>query len=205
MNAPAESKGSSTVTIVVCVVLLLAGLGGAAFLVVTVTQRANLSRYRSSDASNLSQIGKALVMYSNVSANLGSFPPSLDLLYPDYVKDERVFLSPLVPEGEHLPGPGTLKHCDYFYVPGAKSDDGTSFVAFGPSAKGGRNVLVAAGSVEFYDEASNELFIHAYKDKGISLEFDVDLSASDRVRLRALRRELGLDKDEAQKSETPEK
>ncbi|MCK6471722.1 MAG: hypothetical protein L6R28_08245 [Planctomycetes bacterium] len=202
MATPGESKGPSTAVIVVCVVLLLAGLGSAAFLVVTATQRANLSRHRSSDMSNLSQIGKALVMYSNVSANQGRYPPSLDLLYPDYIKDERVFLSPLVPDGEHLPGPGTLKRCDYFYVPGAKSDDGVAFVAFGPSAQGGRNVLVAAGSVEFY-EGSNELFIQAYKNKGISLEFDVDLSATDRSRLRALRRELGLDKDA--KSETPEK
>lgn len=205
MTAPGESKGSSSAGIVVWIVLLLAGLGGAAFLVVTVVQSANLSRYRSSDTSNLSQIGKALVLYSNVSGNMGSYPPSLDLLYPDYVKDEGVFLSPLVPEGEHLPGPGTLKHCDYFYVPGAKADGGAVGVAFGPSAKGGRNVLVAAGAVEWLEDGGNEQLIQAYKDKGVSIEFDVDLSATDRVRLRALRRELGLDKDEEQKSETPEK
>lgn len=205
MNAPAQSKGPTTAGVLVWGVLLLLGVGGAAFLVITVVQRANLSRRQTSDAANLAQIGKALVLYANVSANMGQHPPSLDLLYPDYVKDERVFLSPLVPEGEHLPGPGTLRHCDYFYVPGIKPDAGVSGVAFGPSSEGGRNVLVAAGSVEWVDETANVRFIQAYKDNGISLEFDVDLSASDRTRLRALRRELGLDKDDPRKSETPEK
>lgn len=187
------------------VVLLLLGLGVAAVVVVGTVHGVQHSQHRSSDMSNLSQIGKALVMYSNVSGNMGNYPPSLDLLYPDFIEDERVFLSPLVPDGEHLPGPGTLKHCDYFYVPGAKADGGTAGVAFGPSAQGGRNVLVAAGSVEWAEDGGNAQLIQAYKERGVSLEFDVDLSASDRVRLRALRRELGLDKDEGPKSETPEK
>lgn len=173
--------------VVIAIIAILAGL------LLPVLARARESARRSSCMSNHSQIGKACVMYSNVSANLGGFPHytdddalhSLNLLYTSYVKDARVFLDPSVRGGsitglEDMTDTTKTPNMDnsmtaYGYDQTHGQEDGVPgitgcFKGSGSSGAltsadnstnhgqssgvgAGQNLLVAAGSVEWYDVA----------------------------------------------------
>ncbi|MCK6473011.1 MAG: prepilin-type N-terminal cleavage/methylation domain-containing protein [Planctomycetes bacterium] len=92
-------RGFTLIELLVVIVILAI----LAALLLPVLARARESARRSSCTSNHSQVGKALVMYSNLQQNQGMFPDegtsalySLNLLYDRYVKDPRVFLCPSV-------------------------------------------------------------------------------------------------------------
>ncbi len=154
--------------------------------------------------SNLSQIGKALLMYADVPTSLGRFPEKLEDLYPEYIKDERVFKSPLVPEGQHRKGRGNVKYCDYFYVPGHTDTHGTSGIAFGPKTPSGngRNLLLGAGSVEWIDFRNfGKRIIQDLEDNGLiqtlkngrrTLLIPPNATPAEKAYFEAFAQELGL-------------
>ena len=137
----------------------------AAGLMLPVLARAREAARRTSCASNLSQIYKGCVMFSDHPDNAGKLPPKLEDLFDGYVKDPRVFQCRSVPADKHGKGQGKVECCDYFYIPGNTVEQALNVVAFdrkhNHGRKGreglGRNVLIVAGSVEFV--ASEKRFV----------------------------------------------
>lgn len=147
--------------------------------------------HRASCANNLKQLGTALSLYESVPA-YNTFPPTLEVLYRDYIADNRAFQCPSVKEGQHIPSPpeltdskgrpNQLKFCDYIYIPGQSSDNAENIVAFcrcGNHHGEGANVLLAAGSVEWCDKAGLKKAILATCERmKLSLDRPVEAKAS---------------------------
>jgi prepilin-type N-terminal cleavage/methylation domain-containing protein len=162
--------------VVIAIIAILAGL------ILPVLARARESARRTSCASNLNQIGKAMFMYADVPAN-STFPSSdvggtdpaasWSLLYNKYIQDPRVFSCPskTTPPsalqtwtlGTPLPA-GVM----YGYDPKHGPNDAIAAIAadkkgtttpnsdnHGPGA--GQNVLIGAGTVEFRDTVKHNL------------------------------------------------
>ena len=161
-----------------------------------VWSRARPSARRTSCASHLSLIGKALEMYADV--NQGQYPGQLPDLYPEFIKDPRAFQSPLVEAAEM--NPSSSMRCDYLYVPIRKPTSGVTILVLGPKSglgngRSGRNVLVISGSVEFVDEdaALIKTISAQLATSGMSLE-DVSKNPPQyQPAIERLRRELGLE------------
>ncbi|MCK6472600.1 MAG: DUF3352 domain-containing protein [Planctomycetes bacterium] len=149
---PGASAGNGSPSALTTVSVAAVGAG----LLLPVLARARESARRSSSMSNLSQMGKAMAMYSMDQGRQGKFPPTAADLYPDYVRDARVFLRP---------GWSQLHPAHYMYIPGSEQEDGITVVAFENPPEDqfgdGRNVLVAAGSVEWM---SNDEFANALRE-----------------------------------------
>ncbi|MCW8132447.1 MAG: prepilin-type N-terminal cleavage/methylation domain-containing protein [Planctomycetota bacterium] len=91
--------------VVIAIIAILAGL------ILPVLARARESARRTSCASNLSQIGKGSLMYSDLSSNLGLMPSSgtsacksMNLLFDAYIKDPRCFSCPSTPTLDKILG-----------------------------------------------------------------------------------------------------
>jgi hypothetical protein len=141
--------------LLVVAVLALLGAGVYFFVLPAAAPR---SGRRTSSASNLNQIGKALMMYSDVPSNNGSLPASLDALFPMYVADQKVFLNPRDESfrdkvAKQQATRNSVSIIDYAYEPGLDINDATDIVAYEKvPIVGGRNVLVIGGSVEYVEE-----------------------------------------------------
>ena len=137
---------------------------------------------RTSCASNLNQLAKAMFMYSDVPSN-GVFPcvskdgdtadpmASLSLLYNKYVADPKVFScpsKPISPEAlASISATGRVTS-SYGYDPAHGPNDSIAAIAadwkgagensdnHGPNA--GQNVMIGAGTIEFLDTASRKFF-----------------------------------------------
>jgi len=161
--------------VIIVIVAILASL------VIPVRSSARESAKRTSCASNLNQIAKAMYMYADVPAN-AVFPcasrdpdtsdpmVSLGLLYNNYVADPRVFSCPskpippatlaaLVPNGRVM--------SSYGYDPAHGPNDAVAAIAADWKVAGensdnhgantGQNVLMGAGTIEFMEKASREI------------------------------------------------
>jgi hypothetical protein len=128
------------------------------------------ARPRNPTASRMNQLAKAMFMYSD--DNGGRFPAgrltpteSLWLLYPKYASDPKLFLNP----NENLRPPDAaplandaqksrisaewIEATGFVYLEGVGSDDSAEMILFERVAnRGGRNVLIGAGTVEFQNE-----------------------------------------------------
>jgi hypothetical protein len=93
-------------------------------------------------ASNLSQIGKACWMYSDVPTNGGAFPADPLVLHPAYIKDDKTF-------GNPRPG---QPWAGYTYVAGLTPNDADAILMFQnaptPATDQLVYVLSAGGAVE---------------------------------------------------------
>ena len=76
-----------------------------------------------------------------------AFPPELKSLYPNYIKDEKVFHCPSISAN------GVVGRCDYEYVIGlTESSPTTEVIVYdkaGNHKEKGRNILRVNGSVEW--------------------------------------------------------
>ena len=127
--------------------VMIAVVGIAAAAVLPVLSRARDAAQRASSANNLGQMGKALIMYSDVPAHDGKYPQDPADLYPDYIADARIFSNPRF-KGQDV---------GYIYIASSTPDDAMNIVAFENVSAGsvqGRNILLAVGSVEWRDENS---------------------------------------------------
>src|ERR1051325_11648001 len=104
---------------VIELLVVIAIIGALAILFLAVLGRSQPSRSsrRPACASNLSQIGKACMLYADVSTNQGLFPDAstslraMNLLFGSYILDERVFSCPSNPTLSALAGASGLANC----------------------------------------------------------------------------------------------
>jgi hypothetical protein len=136
---------------------VILGVLGAGFLL-PLLQRGHRSTGRNASANNLAQIGKALMMYSDVPSNNGLLPASLNALFPNFIADAKVFLNPREESfrekvDSQRAARSDVSIIDYAYEPGLNINDSTDIVAYEMvPVSGGRNVLVIGGSVEYVAE-----------------------------------------------------
>ena len=149
--------------VVIAIISILAGL------ILPVLARARESARRTSCASNLNQLAKAMYMYQDVPAN-GMYPtqsedanspfgppaypmPSLSLLYKGFIQDVRVFSCPSKPisparllalkeycAGDGWPKDMTEDDCSYGYDPGHWSNDAVTAIAADKKGASSRGV-----------------------------------------------------------------
>jgi len=158
--------------VVIAIIAILAGL------ILPVLARARESARRTSCASNLNQIGKAMFMYADVPAN-SKFPEtdgtaleSWGLLYNKYVADPRVFSCPSKPTpAKELQAWAPLETvpitCNYAYDKLHGPNDAVAAIAADKKGSSnnsdnhgldaGQNVLIGAGTVEFRDTIINRV------------------------------------------------
>lgn len=96
-------------------------------------------------SNNIRLISLALHMYA--ADHNEAFPPALGDLYPDYIKEEKVFDCPAAG------AIGTAEKSDYEYIAGLTEASGpTEVIVYdrdGNHKKLGRNILRVSGSVEW--------------------------------------------------------
>ncbi len=126
--------------------ITVAAVGVMAALVLPVLARAREAARRAGGANNMSQMGKALIMYADVPEHKGAFPADLMEIFPDYAMDPRLFQNPRFKDED----------AGFVYISGSTPDDAMNIVIYDNVPEGqvsaGRNVLRAAGSVEWEDE-----------------------------------------------------
>ncbi|MGD0088646.1 MAG: prepilin-type N-terminal cleavage/methylation domain-containing protein [Planctomycetota bacterium] len=165
----------------------------AALLLPTLQSHERCGR-RTGCASNLSQIAKGMYIYSTTFhcypttatgadpfAVTGSTLPSLNVLYPNWIQDVRVFRCPdsreslnlagIVPaQNGHLQDAGAAMVSSYGYDPGHNpEDDEQSLAAIAGDKKGkeknsdnhtpnaGQNLIIGQGTIEWHDTIVNFL------------------------------------------------
>ena len=164
------------IMVIIAIIAVLAGL------ILPVLPRTRGDSRRTSCASNLNQIGKAMFMYADVPAN-GAFPNINDpgpggalaawgLLYNKYVADPRVFSCPTMPTPAKdlqawTPGQPAPSSCTYAYDPSHGPNDAVAAIAADKQGavknsdnhgrNAGQNVLIGAGTVEFRDTVINRV------------------------------------------------
>ncbi|MFQ6097158.1 MAG: type IV pilin protein [Armatimonadota bacterium] len=125
--------------------------------------RAGVQRARrASCASNLDQLGTALLMYSY--DNAGRFPPAggFPLNFADYTRNERTYACPTAASNEEAPvflptarppgSAGKPSRYDYAYIGGHTNDgppDAPILADSRPRHRGGANVLFGGGDVRW--------------------------------------------------------
>ncbi|MCZ7646312.1 MAG: hypothetical protein M5U26_13685 [Planctomycetota bacterium] len=137
---PPMPGGGNTELAAIAVVAVGAGLA------LPVLARARGNAKRTQSASNLSQMGKACMMFADVEANQGRYPKDPAQLMGGYIVDARLFQNPLRP-GQDI---------GYIYLAGYTLADGVGILAYEEIDLGaeGRNALFADGHVEWLDEES---------------------------------------------------
>lgn len=150
-----QPKSKSALKIVVVVmsvlfmggVLLIGGISVLAALTLPVLDRARESARRVASASNLEQVGRAMILYADSEGN-GEGPSDPTMLVPKFINDPRVFKRPGYPENQDV---------HYMLVVEPRSTDSHMVAAFENPPLGkeqaGRNVLFASGAVEWMTDA----------------------------------------------------
>jgi hypothetical protein len=138
------------------VVLVVAFASGYALKVL---RRMGGSYRRTTSASQLNSIGKALWMYAD--ANNNTFPERMWDLYPKYISDYKVSYKP--GEAPETAPKAPLLEGSYVYNAGLKPQNAVSVIAYEKIATdGGRNVLVVGGSVEFMQDVNLKTWLEQY-------------------------------------------
>lgn len=125
------------------IVIVIFGITFASLtpLVNKMKERANIIKC----SNNVRLISLALHMYA--ADHNEAFPGSLPELYPDYIKNEKIFDCPAASVR------GTVENTAYEYVtPLAESSDGNEVILYdslGNHSKLGRNLVRVNGSVEW--------------------------------------------------------
>jgi len=103
--------------------------------------------------NNIANLIKCCHLYSDVMQNQGKFPPRLEDLAGDYVKDPMCFVCPRAKLHTQGKG-GVVAVCDYVYLPGSTPVDATNIVIFCPKKNhdGKYIYAIGAGSVEMRSE-----------------------------------------------------
>jgi prepilin-type processing-associated H-X9-DG protein len=137
-------------------------------LLLPVLARAREQARRASSANNLSNMVKCCHLYADAAANNGKFPKDAAELYPDYLRDIRVFKNPRFADAD----------IGYVYVPGS-TPEAADHVVFYESipedvVSEGLNVAFSDGHVEWVDtdefEAHLETTQKALKAAGVEMK-----------------------------------
>lgn len=123
MKIPKFNKGFTLIELLVVIAII----GILAGILLPVLSRARESARRTQCASNIKQIGMGLIMYANENneafpSSTASAMASLNLLYPNYISDHRVFncpsdsfVTPTTQANIAAATPFTKNQCSYGY------------------------------------------------------------------------------------------
>lgn len=134
----AKNKGVTLVELLLVIIVFVIVFILLTPLVNKAKDRANMIKC----SNNIRLISLALHMYA--ADHNEDFPPDLKTLYPDYIRDEKVF---------HCPAgglAGTAQKPDYEYIAGLNESAGSATVILydrDGNHKKGRNILRVNGSV----------------------------------------------------------
>jgi competence protein ComGC len=137
----AQNKGVTLVELLLVIAIFVTTF-------ILLTPLVNKMKDRSNDikcSNNISLISLALHMYA--ADHDEAFPPGLSALYPDYIKEEKVFDCP-------ASGPrGTVDRCDYEYIALlSENSSPTDVIVYDRDfnhKNRGRNIVRVNGSVEW--------------------------------------------------------
>lgn len=121
-----------------------------------VLARAREQSRRSSCGNNLGNLVKCCMLYAD--AHDGQWPEKLSQLYPNYVRDIRVFNCPSALGPKVLTAEDIDTKCSYEYHPERMLTEGVSVGVLLDKPENhagtgkGRNVAIGAGSVEWWDD-----------------------------------------------------
>ena len=103
--------------------------------------------------SNIGRLIMCCHLYADAAKHQGKFPPRLEDLAGDYVKDPMRFVCPRAKLHTQGKG-GVVAVCDYVYLPGSTPVDATNIVIFCPKKNhdGKYIYAIGAGSVEMRSE-----------------------------------------------------
>ena len=136
-----EKKGFTLVELLIVITVFVITFALLTPFVNKMRQRSNVIKC----SENIRLLSLALHMYA--ADHNEAFPPELKSLYPNYIKEEKVFHCPSISAN------GVVGRCDYEYVIGLTESSPTSEVIVydkaGNHKEKGRNILRVNGSVEW--------------------------------------------------------
>jgi prepilin-type N-terminal cleavage/methylation domain-containing protein len=143
-----DKKGFTLIELIIVIVIFVITFASLTPIVNKMRERANIIKC----SNNVRSISLALHLYA---ADHGeSFPNNLSMLYPDYIKNEKIFDCPAGFKR------GTIELPSYEYSAGlTESSDGTKVILYdkdGNHGNLGRNLVRVNGSVEWVQSIADK-------------------------------------------------